>query len=503
MNTATNEILNQIEQLALSRKNEILSATDNCDITGIKYYVSEDGCDSNDGLSPETAWKTLNKANDAARFLKPGDAVLFRRGDTFRGSIYTTSGVTYGAFGVGEKPRLYAADKPLTDAALWEEVDPTHHIWKWAEKIHDVGTILFDDAKYISYKLIPTYNGHGFVCREDESKPFIMADEMKRDLDIFWEFAGNLDTTPTPKGDFPVPQLIGECRGDLYLRCDRGNPAKVFKNIEAVVRRHGVCVGENKNVHIDNLCIRYFAAHGISAGGKLNEGLHVSNCEIGWIGGSILNYLANDPNFPNAPRGSVTRYGNAVEIYGGCKNYLVENCYIYQCYDAGITHQVTTWGKFYSMENVCYRNNLIENCVYSIEYFLEKNRGDTESYMNNIEMCGNILRHSGYGWGQQRHNKHTPAHIKGWSYINTASNYRVHDNIFDRAKYRLLHLVAEEDSSCPIMYNNTYIQHRGGMLGQYGGNKNGEPPILFMDDDADYIIENVFKEKNAKVYIID
>ena len=33
-------------------------------------------------------------------------------------------------------------------------------------------------------------------------------------------------------------------------------------------------------------------------------------------------------------------------------------------------------------------------------------------------MSGNIIRLSGYGWGQQRHNVDTPGLLKGWSYKN-------------------------------------------------------------------------------------
>ena len=130
------------------------------------------------------------------------------------------------------------------------------------------------------------------------------------------------------------------------------------------------------------------------------------------------------------------------------------------------------------------------------------NNGDSESYMDGIEMCGNILRYSGYGWGQQRHNTDTPAHIKGWSYTNKASNYSVHNNIFDRAAYRMLHLVAEKKESCPVMYENTYIQYEGGRIGQYGGNAVAEPENLIFDEHADETIRTVFGDKNAEVYII-
>ena len=50
------------------------------------------------------------------------------------------------------------------------------------------------------------------------------------------------------------------------------------------------------------------------------------------------------------------------------------------------------------------------------------------------------------------------------------------------------------------MYGNTYVQHLGGMLGQYGANEEKEPEILIFDENADEKIENIFGDKNAKVY---
>jgi len=494
---ATKEILEQFDKLASERKSEILNTKDSVEIKGTAYYVSNDGCDENDGKTPKTAWKTLEKVSNAK--LCAGDAVRFRRGDLFRGVVVAKPGVTYCAYGSGEKPKFYGWDKNLSDPSLWTLYDDEHNIWKLNELILDCGTLVFNDGEKHSRKLIPTYRDNKFVCREDESRVFDMRSEMTDDLDLFCLYDGKFTEKPSKGESFPVPTLNAEGYGELYLRCDAGNPADVFESIEAIPRICVFSVGDNPDVTIDNVCIKY-TNFGIAAGNSV--GLSVTNCEIGWIGGCIQTYLGTDPNYPQGRRGTVTRYGNGIEAYGSCKDFLVDNCYIYEVYDAGATHQASTFGNKVTMCGVRYSNNLIENCVYAIEYFLEKNGGDTESFMDDLEICNNILRLSGYGWGQQRHNTHTPAHIKGWSYENTARNYRVHHNVFDRCAYRMLHLVAKDDESCPDMYENTYIQKYGMTLGQYGGNKEKEPANISFFDDAEEKIEDVFKEKNPKVYYI-
>ena len=495
---ANEAFLKQLDELGEKRKSEIRKTKDEISIQGRTFYVSNQGDDANDGLSPETAWKTLERVNDAE--LLPGDGVRFCRGDLFRGFIKAKPGVTYAAYGEGEKPRLYGWDKNLADPALWELYDETHHIWKLTEPILDCGTLVFNEGEAHSRKHIPSYLGGRFVCRDAEDRPFEMAQEMDRDLDLVCFYTERMSVTPTRGESFPVPIIDEQSFGELYLRCDKGNPATVFASIEALPKRHGIRVGKAENVTVDNLCIRYVGAHAISAGCSELVGLHVTNCEIGWVGGTIQNYNGTDPNYPEGGRGTVTRYGNGVEIYGGCNDYLVENCYIYQVYDAGATHQVSTGGKLRRMINVRYLNNLIEYCVYSIEYFLEKQNGDTESYMDGLEIAGNFLRFSGYGWGQQRHNIYTPAHIKGWSYENTASNYSVHDNIFDRAAYRMVHLVAKKTESCPKMYHNTYVQTLGHTLGQYGGNELQEPANISFDENVEGQIRRIFGEEDATVY---
>ena len=494
------DIISKIDGLSEKRKLEIRSTRDGVEIEGVTYYVSSTGSDDNDGKSPDTPWKSTERVNREP--LKPGDGVRFKRGELFRGGINAREGVTYAAYGEGEKPRIYGWVENLASPDLWEIYDGEANIYKYTKKITDCGTLVFNDDECVSRKLIPSYIGGKFVCRDDESRPFDMRGEMTQDLDVFTHYTERLSTEPSKGENFPVPVIDGDSYGELYLRCDRGNPGEVFSSIEAVANTRIVRVAANDNVRVDNLCMKY-ACFAVSAGGECIRGLTVTNCEIGYVGGNVQHYKGTDPNYPKGKRGTVTRFGNAIEIYGGCDSYTVSDCYIYQSYDAGITHQNTTCGSLVKMTNIVYKNNLIENCVYSVEYFLEKNMGDTESYMDNIEICGNILRLSGYGWGQQRHNVDTPAHIKGWSYENTARNFKIHHNIFDRSAYRMLHLVARDEESLPRMRKNVYVQHLGGSLGQYGANKNEEPPILPFDKSAKGRIKKKLLDKGCKVYTVN
>lgn len=57
------------------------------------------GDDANDGLTPQTAWATLNKVNGAN--LQRGDGVYFERGGLWCGQLWAQEGVIYSAYGSG------------------------------------------------------------------------------------------------------------------------------------------------------------------------------------------------------------------------------------------------------------------------------------------------------------------------------------------------------------------------------------------------------------------
>ena len=82
---ATAEVIKETDALADALKKEILESETEVTVKGKSYYVSENGNDDNDGLSPETAWKTLDKVNNGP--VTYHDGVFFERGGTFRGQI--------------------------------------------------------------------------------------------------------------------------------------------------------------------------------------------------------------------------------------------------------------------------------------------------------------------------------------------------------------------------------------------------------------------------------
>jgi len=80
-------------------------------VSGVEYYVdASGGNDSNDGLSPETAWQTYGKT--ASFNFQTGDDVFFKRGETFTHTVYfhvrhsgtPNDPVIIGAYGEGPRP---------------------------------------------------------------------------------------------------------------------------------------------------------------------------------------------------------------------------------------------------------------------------------------------------------------------------------------------------------------------------------------------------------------
>ena len=459
--------LRQIDRRAERMKRRMLNSKDELRPAGVIYYVAQDGDDSNDGLSPQTALRSITRVNELD--IKPEDGVLFRRGDIFRGKINARKGVTYAAYGKGEKPRIYGSPYDAAVEGEWLET-ATPNVYMYSRELSDdVGTLVFNSGESNAIKILMVYHADGSTTNVYTGESFVGGCDLKRDLDFFHDY-------------------WNEKR--LYLCSTEGNPAERFESIELLTK--GNLINAADDVHIDNLCLKYTGSHGIGCGTITT--LTVTNCEIGWIGGSML--------LPASFTGSRdARYGNGVEIYGGCEGFTVDNCYIYQCYDAGITNQnqddISDSSRM--MRNVAFTNNLVERCEMSIEYYLGAQNKPTESYLENFLIEGNILRLAGYGWGDQHPEPAWAAHIKSWwMHQNEAYNFTIRRNIFDRSDANVVTVVAAQAEWLPKMECNTYVQY----VGEDGG-RIGQPWADYkFDEQFPTQVEQVLGEKSGKYIFI-
>jgi parallel beta-helix repeat protein len=100
------------------------------------YHVdSANGNDSNDGASPSTAWKSIAKVNSWK--FAPGDAILFRRGDTWREMLSLSASGAQGTpividgYGAGAPPIISGAD--LVSPSSWSACgNCSPHVWQAA-----------------------------------------------------------------------------------------------------------------------------------------------------------------------------------------------------------------------------------------------------------------------------------------------------------------------------------------------------------------------------------
>ena len=449
-------------------------------IPGQKYYISNNGNDDNDGKTPETAWKTIGRmVKESSKFV-PGDAVLFERGGLWRERFSAKSGITYSAYGEGEKPKLYGSPENGADASKWklhfEDAASGKKIWVYETELLDVGAIICDGGKVIGLKEVPDFaDGSYYVRGTKRAKPFDMIAEFNENYEFF--------------SNVPTATALATQKGKVYFRCDEGNPGELFTQIEFNIKGNVISNGSSINTHYDNLCVMYTGTHGIGSGTTKN--MTVTNCEIAWIGGTLQHYKDG---------GVAVRLGNGVEIYGGCDGYLVENNYIWQCYDAGATHQYSSGGTTnISMYNATYSNNVIEDCIYNIEYFTgyaDDNKTIRDG--KNFFIKNNILRRAGYGWGNQRPDVNVSANIKSWGHRNEyeKGTYIIENNVFDRASWNLTETDATHASWCPIYRNNTYVQVIDEGLVSHAGLK------LKFDCYAEESIKYEIGDEGATVYFL-
>lgn len=476
----------ELDLIEIKRIAEIRNSP-NMDISNFpsnkRVYVSPNGNDSNCGRSEKCPVKSISRA---ILLSGQGDVILLQRNGLWREKTVIPQNRTITAYGEGKKPVISGSPENGAGAEKWildYEGENGEKIWKfYNESMTDVGGIFFDGGESFNYrgyakKAMPNCISGNWTCEGNPQKTYDYRTELK-----------NLMFFHKADSEYNDKYIASDrATGPIYLRCDKGNPGEVYSQIEFNTKIHTVTVVGN-NVTVDNVCIVHTGSHGIGCGTV--DDLTVSNCEIGWIGGSLQGYCHDEC-------GSSFRFGNGVEIYGGCHRYTIENCYVYQCYDAGITHQYSFRSKGDCvMNDVTYKNNVITDCVYNIEYF----HSEYEGYVRtgeNILIEGNLLRRAGFGFGATRPNMGGDGNIRSGGVSNPFKNFVIKNNVFDRSLTFLVICETQSEEYIPKMQGNTYIQGVGNRLCRFGKVPTHD---VFVDENIYDSIKNVLRDDEAKVY---
>ncbi len=531
---------------------------------GTFYVDAARGDDAGSGAQPETAWRSLARVNRAS--LAPGDRVLFRRGQAWRGQLVPQSGsdqgvITYGAFGEGGKPVLLgsaAADRPedweaagkglwVTVPSRFEPVGVPVHLrpengWLHQEtgaactlgrekQAGEPGTVLRIDCRnpgtranhlQLSFPGLTVRDGEYYLLtfRAKATRPFTPASVSLMKDSAPWTSYATAETSHTPIGTnwteytlrFHARQNADDARltvflggmlppdGTLWLmpgrivkaRCNQevplsvdvgniifdhgratgvkkwkeadlrqegdylydarswqvklrsdSNPATRRRSIELALRKHIIDQSGRGYVTYENLDLRYGAAHGIGGGGTHH--ITIRGCDISFVGGGHQFTRAN---------GHPVRFGNGIEFWSGAHDCLVEDCRIWEIYDAALTNQGDGTNV---QENITYRRNVIWNSEYSFEFW---NRGP-ESVTRNIFFEHNTCVDAGLGWAHGQRPDPNGRHLMFYDNSSATTNMVIRSNIFCRATDSLLRLHGRDWTAALTMDGNCWFQPHG------------------------------------------
>ena len=348
------------------------------------FYVSGSGSDGADGLSPETAWATIQKLNSSLP--ADGSTVLFQRGDTFYGELNLPFGCEVGAYGFGERPTL-TMFKLLNRSEGWAE--DSENVWRIdlnSPGTHD-GYTATNDANI------------GFLMVDGEVKPALKfaSSELREPWDFYCDIANHTlyvaaSADPTTlAGDIKAAPNGNQYGGTgRVIFCDAG-------------------LNEVHDVHVTG-------TGGCGIGGT-GPDVHIHDCLIDYIGGSEL--LGQPWKL---------RYGNGIENWVNVKRWLIEDNEIAQVYDVAWSPQGHA-GADGSWEDLTFRNNHIHDCTQSLEFW---SMGTSSAGgFQRILVEGNLCERAGYSvFSAVRPDQDVRVHLLTY-FWQTVADITIQNNIFD------------------------------------------------------------------------
>lgn len=494
--------------------------------TGTAYYVSADGNDNNDGLTPETAWQSAEKVGKESMeggILQFGDAVFFRRGDIFRSFDFDAGatpftcridGITYSAYGEGEKPVITSSPENGTGAEKWklvyEDVSGTK-IWQFYNPLTDIAMVVCGDEvvadrvyEWCAQENVEDGSGYescilsGWWMNEDEGVELL--GEL---LPLEKTLVEDMTFVSRPLR-WPAQENMNSAGvGPLYLRCDAGNPGELFDSIEfSAFEIFGLISLEANDIVFDNLSLKYTGTSFIKnwLSWKAYKNTVIQNCEFAYGGGSVAHYNIWDGNPVIEAQGD--------GIYCVVRNATIRNNYMHDTLCSSISFEDSNpeyplpeddYGYCHIIDNI-FVNTLGLNCDSTA-----RDSSDALMHLNSLILRNNQVWRTG-NLANDKSVYPCGALILPANYFNECI---VEDNLFygmengysnSNGILSMEWYETDQGYTKPQLKNNIYAQYDGGQFATFVFH--GFETWNINDDDVAKKTAELLGDTTSKFYII-
>ncbi len=376
------------------------------------YYISPNGADSNNGLSPSKAWKTVSKVN--SRTLYPGDSILFEAEGEWREQLLIKYSGTqsrhliFSRYGKGRNPRILGSD----NVKSWAQAE-LKNIWVTNGDFTNprpfllrkyAGNIFFEQKADVSWGRYRPY---------DEN-----LSGLKEEFDWTWN----------------------DNKVYVYSESD---PGATYNSIEINQRKFCISIDDRRSkeyIDISGIDMFYSRLAGLQAGYDENsqiDYLVVSDCHIGFIG----------------EKGSGYAYG----IEAANSNLIIERCEINDCGRRGIS--LNLYSRLSRIiENIKIRDNYFYNGFHTTSLDLASMDRCIGSIIREVYFYNNIIDDSDIIPIVGYHRSNQLFIQEGGAYLN---NIYIFNNLFVHATGRNILI---EGSDSIFIWNNTIIGHNPGII---------------------------------------
>lgn len=406
---------------------------------GTVYYISSsEGDDNNDGLSPETPWKTCGNINNllgnetwSIGESFEGATFLFKRGDIwYRDKIYNIlANCIYSTYGEGEKPIFdmsYNVNDNAANPDYWVLAEGYDDIWVYKDDVPFLGSITLDDIRSADNKDAyywddVWYNAGGNV-ENGELTLF--------DLDTLGDEQFFVDVHPGEDYKQDDNQYyIYDCTdiGKLYYR-SKENPGDRYDTMW-LCNDFGVSCGNN--CVYDNLVVKNCGNQAFSNFPSDNAvGCKMFACEVYFCGDQYINMSYEDKQGYGG--------GETCGFHGEYSEYI--DNYFYGSREGAGTCEVGWTGTIeeydnFKRGNITYTGNVIYNCDggFGIICYLDSSTvGDENISFENINITDNYFVNIGYAHDSDGNDQHSlgAIFIMDNSHVVDMQGLQISNNLF-------------------------------------------------------------------------